>query len=74
MLSSETCPSCRVARRWFERHQVAYSGGLIERDPACLDEFKARQAPGTPVIVVRGTPLLGFDPVQVRAALEQTAR
>lgn len=74
MLSSETCPSCRVARRWFEQHQVAYSECLIERDPACLDEFRARQAVGTPLIVVRGMPLSGFDPAQVRAVLERTAR
>lgn len=74
MLSSETCPSCMVARRWFEQHRVAYSECLIERDPACLDEFRARQAVGTPLLVVRGTPLSGFDPAQVRAVLERTAR
>jgi glutaredoxin len=74
MLASEVCPSCAVARRWFEQHQVAYSECLIERDPACLDEFRARQAMGTPLLVVRGTPLSGFDPAQVRAVLERTAR
>ncbi len=71
MLSSENCASCVVARRWFTQHEVRFSECVIERDSACLEELMARQAPGTPVIVVRGTPLLGFDPVQVRAVLQR---
>ncbi len=73
MLSSETCAICAVARRWFEQNRVAHSECFIERDRACREEFMARQASGTPLIVVRGTPLLGFDPVAVRAVLEKTA-
>ena len=69
MLSSVTCPSCTVARRWMPLHGVAHGECLIERDPACLAEFQARLAPGTPVVVVRGQPQLGFSPQRVLAAL-----
>jgi glutaredoxin len=70
MLSSVTCPSCTVARRWLQEHQVPHTECLIERDPACLAEFQARLAPGTPVIVVKGRPQLGFSPDRLLAALQ----
>jgi glutaredoxin len=71
MLSSEFCPSCMVARRWFTEQKVAFDECYIERDPACMAEFQARQAPGTPVIIVRGQPQLGFLPERVLAALQR---
>lgn len=70
MLSSETCAICTVARRWFTEHRVAYSECLIERDTACRAEFDALGARGTPVLVVRGQPQLGFSPERLSAALQ----
>jgi glutaredoxin len=72
MLSSITCPICTVARRWFEQQGVAHSECFIERDAACRAEFQARQAAGTPLMVVRGVPLLGFDPAQMLAVMERS--
>jgi glutaredoxin len=71
MLSSEFCPSCVVARRWFTEQNVPFEECTIERDAACMEEFQARRAPGTPVIIVRGLPLLGFAPESVLAALQR---
>ena len=73
MLSSETCAICAVARRWFAEHRVAYSECLIERDTACRAAFDALGAPGTPVLVVRGQPQLGFSPERLHAALQPRA-
>ena len=70
MLASETCPICHVARGWFRDNGVAYSECLIERDTACRAEFDATRSPGTPVIVVRGTPQVGFDPDRLQRALQ----
>jgi len=70
MLSSDSCSICVVARRWFVTHGVAYSECSIERDAACRADFEARRAPGTPVMLVRGVPQLGFSPERLRAALE----
>ncbi len=70
MLASETCGICVVARRWFTEHRVPFAECLIERDAACKAEFEALRAAGTPVMVVRGQPQLGFSPERLRAALQ----
>jgi glutaredoxin len=70
MLSSDTCAICVVARQWFTQHGVAFSECSIERDPACRAEFERLQAPGTPVILVRGQPELGFNPSRLQSRLE----
>lgn len=71
MLASDSCGVCVVARRWFTTHGVAFSECSIERDAACRADFEARRAPGTPVLLVRGTPQLGFSPERLRAVLER---
>ncbi|MBK6471005.1 MAG: hypothetical protein IPF94_09765 [Betaproteobacteria bacterium] len=71
MISSDACSICVVARRWFGAHGVAYSECSIEHDAACRADFEARRAPGTPVLLVRGLPQLGFSPERLRAALEK---
>ena len=70
MLSSETCAICTVARAWFTEHRVPFSECLIERDAQCKADFDASRAPGTPLLVVRGLPQVGFDPGRVRLALQ----
>jgi hypothetical protein len=49
---------------------VPFSECLIERDAQCQADFDATRAPGTPVILVRGVPQLGFNPERVHAALQ----
>jgi hypothetical protein len=70
MVSSETCAICLLARQWFEANEVAFTECFIERDEACRSQFDALRAPGTPVILVRGQPQLGFDPARLLASLE----
>lgn len=70
MLSSETCAICKVAKAWFTEHQVSHAECVIERDAACKAEFEALQAPGTPVMLVRGKSQLGFNPGRLLAALQ----
>ena len=71
MLSSETCAICTVARQWFTRHRVPFTECLIERDAACRQALEATRSPGTPVLMVRGRPQVGFDPQRLRTALER---
>jgi hypothetical protein len=40
-----------------------------ERDAQCAEALRQANAPGTPVLVVRGKPQLGFDPRRVLEAL-----
>jgi len=62
MLSSDSCAVCLVARRWFQRHRVAFEECSIERDPRCAADYALQGAPGTPVFLARGRAMLGFDP------------
>ena len=69
MLSSDTCGICTLARGWFVQHGVAFAECSIERDAACRARFDALQAQGTPVILVRGQPELGFSPQRLKLRL-----
>ena len=69
MLSTQTCVYCRQARGWFSAHRVPFDECFIEQDAACAQEFSARLAPGTPLLLVRGKTLIGFEPGAVLAAL-----
>ena len=73
MIASENCLYCAEARSWFNAHRVPFSECLIERDAACAGEYSALREPGTPLLVVRGTPLRGFDAREVAAALAPRA-
>lgn len=70
MLSSDSCGICVVARQWLNRHGVAFSECSIERDATCRAEFERLRAPGTPVFLVRGQVELGFNPMRLKARLE----
>lgn len=69
MLSSTTCSICTVARLWFQEHRVPFSECFIEKDAACASEFAATRSPGTPVLLVRGVPQVGFSPERLRDSL-----
>ena len=69
MLASESCSVCAAARVWFSAHRIAYTECLIERDAACRADFEATRSPGTPVLLVRGRPLVGFNPQALQQAL-----
>ncbi len=73
MLSSSTCAICTVARQWLQQHEVAFSECFIEKDAACAARFEATRAPGTPVMLVRGQALVGFDAHRVLEALDRSA-
>lgn len=70
MISSLTCAYCKEARAWFAAHEVPVGECFIERDPACAARFEALRGPGTPLLLVRGEPQVGFDPARVASALK----
>ena len=61
MISSVTCSYCERARAWFTEHRVPFTECLIERDSRCAATYSALMAPGTPVLLVRGQRLVGFN-------------
>ena len=70
MISSDTCVFCAQARSWFNANQVPFTECSIERDEACAARFRALMSPGTPVLLVRGKPQVGFSPQRVVQALK----
>ncbi|MCE4553169.1 glutaredoxin family protein [Roseateles cellulosilyticus] len=65
MISSETCPYCVAARRWMTAQGVPFSECFIERDAACVADYQALGAVGTPTLVVRGQRVIGFDRARI---------
>ena len=72
MIASLTCVYCAAARAWFEANRVPFTECLIERDARCAAHYNALMAPGTPVLLVRGQRLLGFNAQAVADALAGT--
>ncbi|HWH81499.1 MAG TPA: hypothetical protein VNU71_04610, partial [Burkholderiaceae bacterium] len=60
---------CAAARAWFDAHRVPFTECQIELDAACAEQYRALLAPGTPVMIVRGQRLLGFDARAIAQAL-----
>ena len=71
MVSSVTCFYCDRARAWFTGYRVPFTECFVERDETCASQYRALMAPGTPVLLVRGKRLVGFDAETVAAALAQ---
>ena len=69
MVSSETCPWCLAARRWMTQEGIPFKECFIERDAACLADYQALGAAGTPTLVVRGQRIIGFDRERIVGAL-----
>ena len=72
MISSVTCVYCAKARAWFTAQSIPFTECFVEKDAACAAQYSALLAPGTPVIVVRGQPQVGFSAQRVEAALRPT--
>jgi glutaredoxin len=71
MLSSTTCAICTTTRQWLTRHGVAFDECFIETSSDCAALYEATRSPGTPVLLVRGAPQVGFDPQRVSDALSR---
>lgn len=75
MYMSSTCPVCRSARTWLNRHHVSYVERNVGTDPAAATELeqKARRAglraDGVPVFDVGGRLIPGFDEGALSQAL-----
>ena len=72
MIASVSCVYCAAARAWFDANRVPFTECLIERDARCAAHYSALMAPGTPVLLVRGQRLLGFNAQAVADALAGT--
>lgn len=72
LLSQKGCPGSDAARRFFEANGLDFVEIDVEDAPGALLGLGGHDAFGTPVILVGGRRLVGFDPAEVRRALGKT--
>ncbi len=71
LLSSTTCAYCAQARDWLTTHKVPFGECFIETDAACAAAYRKLQAPGTPMVLVRGRAQVGFSAERIVQALRR---
>ncbi len=75
LYSATWCGWCTRAKAQLDAQGVRYGVCEIDLDAACKARFDTLAArlgrSGTPIVLVRGEPQLGFDAAQVRARLER---
>ena len=69
MISSTHCVFCTRARQFMKVQQVPFTECFIETDADCAQRYQALGGRGTPTMVVRGQPQLGFSAPAVRDRL-----
>ncbi len=72
MLSTQSCRYCKQARAFFNYHQLAYTELDIEASEKNMRMFQLLGGRGTPLIVIDGQTLHGFDEADVRRALKKS--
>jgi glutaredoxin len=70
MYSTRWCPYCKKAREYFKRHQFSYVEYDIEASATNLDNFRALNGNGVPLILARDRRMQGFTPQSFEALLQ----
>ncbi len=73
MYATSTCPYCRQARDYLRARGLAWRERDIEASAAARAEWQARGGVGTPLLVVDGTAIAGFDRTRLESALAHYA-
>jgi glutaredoxin len=67
------CASCGPVERYLVEHGVAFTAKDIDADPTALAEFMAYGYLTTPLVVIDGTPVPGWQPKRLAALLSLPA-
>lgn len=73
MYATAGCPYCRQARDYLHSRGLAWTERDIEASPAARAEWQARGGQGTPLLLVDGVAIAGFDRTRLDAALAHYA-
>ena len=61
--STPSCPYCVMAKKYFQVNNVLFTEHDVSRDHAAAQEMIAKSGQmGVPVIDIRGTILVGYQP------------
>ncbi|MEO8460503.1 MAG: glutaredoxin domain-containing protein [Dokdonella sp.] len=69
MYATKTCAYCAKARAYFRSHNVTWEERDIEDSTKIWDEWHDLGGVGTPLILIDGEKLQGFDQTRLDAAL-----
>ena len=69
MLGTQSCKYCEVARAFFATHDLPYVEHDIEASEKHLQMFYLLGGKGTPLVIINGQVIHGFDETAMRRAL-----
>ncbi len=69
MFGTQSCKYCRLARKFFALHDLPYVEKDIETSDQNMQAFYLLDGKGTPLIIVNGRVIHGFDEQAIRDAL-----
>ena len=69
MLASDTCQYCTLARAFFTKHKLPYTEKNIDTDEDSRRVFDLMNGRGTPLIIINGKIIHGYDEDMIRNAL-----
>ena len=67
--SMEGCPPCAMVKQFLTRMGVEFEVKDVRKDPRAQEEFLRMGFRGTPVTLIDGRPIVGFDQGKLMAAL-----
>ena len=67
--SMEGCPPCAMVKQFLTRMGVEFQVKDVRKDPRAQEEFLRMGFRGTPVTLIDGRPIVGFDQAKLTAAL-----
>lgn len=70
MYGVPNCGYCRKARQYFSKHGIDYVEYNINKSSKRLKEFRRMGGRGTPLILIDGKKIHGFDTRAIDAALK----
>ncbi len=69
MFGTQSCKYCAATRAFFEFHQLPYEELDIENSDKDMEMFYLLGGKGTPLLIVNGVIIHGFDEDAIRRAL-----
>ena len=68
--STQTCPSCKVAKRFLHENNVNVTEYKVDEDQERAEEMiKISGQMSVPVINIGGEIIIGFSPMKLKAAI-----
>jgi glutaredoxin 3 len=69
MYATKDCPYCAQTREYLTSHGVQWEERDIDTSPQAAAEWKAKGGGGTPLVLINGEQIQGFDKAKLDAEL-----